>query len=743
MASAREKKGISRRTLLIGGGAGVGLLVAWRLWPRTYLPNVRAAPGETLLNAFLKIGTDGRVIVVVPQTELGQGAWTALPQVLADELGADWRTVAVEPAPLSPLYANRLLAAEAAGDSELPGILQGLGRWSAQDFATRNALMITAGSTSIRAFEEPMREAGAGARALLSLAAARRWNADWQDLDTHGGFVWRGADRLAFAALAEEAAGLTLPEDLPIRGGDANRLSGIALPRLDVPAKIDGSARFAGDVRLPDMVYAAVRSGPPGSRLAAVDRAAADRVPGTLAVLRNPEWAAVAATNWWAAAHALNAINPRFRRPANLASSASIAAALAAALDSGDGERLYEAGDADGAFPGASPVHARYQVGLAPSAPIEPLTATARVTGDRLELWAPTQAPGLARAAAARAAGLPEDQVTLYPMPAGGGYGRKLETDAIEQAAIIALRLRRPVQLTWPRIQEIESDRCRPAAAAHMTAWVAQGRIQGWQARIAAPTTLSEVAGRLGASGLLVRPDAAAAAGAVPPYGIANVAVDHVATDIGIATGYWRGAAHSYTGFFTESFIDELARTLGMEPLSFRIALLGHNPRLVRALTTAASIGGWDGGPPGSGMGLACHSAFGSCVATLVEVEVSREQRLRVLRAVCAVDCGRIVNPEIVKQQIEGGLIHGISAVTGKPLDIVRGLPTAQTIAAYGLPVLRDSPDVSVELIESDEDPGGVTELAVPTAAPAVANAYFSLTGQRVRSLPIVIGARG
>jgi isoquinoline 1-oxidoreductase beta subunit len=328
-------------------------------------------------------------------------------------------------------------------------------------------------------------------------------------------------------------------------------------------------------------------------------------------------------------------------------------------------------------------------------------------------------------------------------MLAGGGYGRKLETDAIEQAAIIAVRLRRPVQLTWPRIQEIENDRCRPAAAARMTAWVAQGRVQGWRARIAAPATSAEVAARLGASGWPVRPDGAAIAGAVPPYAIASVAIDHVPADIGIETGYWRGAAHSYTGFFTESFVDELARTLGMEPLSFRIALLGGNPRLVRALTTATSIGGWDGGTPGSGMGIACHSAFGSHIATLVEVEVTREQRLRVTRAVCAVDCGRIVNPEIVKQQIEGGLIHGISAATGKPLDIVRGLPTAQTIGAYGLPILRDAPEVSVELLESDEAPGGVTELAVPTAAPAVANAYFSLTGQRVRTLPIVIGSRG
>jgi isoquinoline 1-oxidoreductase beta subunit len=739
MARAGQRKGISRRTLLIGGGAGAGLLVAWRLWPRSYAPNLRAAPGETLFNAFLKIGTDGRVIVAVPQAELGQGVWTTLPQILADELGADWRTVAVEPAPLSPLYANHLLAEEAANDSALPGFLRGVGRWAAQDFATREALTITAGSTSIRAFEARMREAGAAARALLSIAAARRWNVNWEELDTHDGFVWKGADRLAFAELAEGAARLSLPEHLPIRGGNSNRLAGQPLPRLDVPAKIEGSARFAGDVRLPDMVHVAVRSGPPGSTLADYDAAAANRVPHTLSVIRNPEWVAVAATNWWAAGKALNAMRPRFNRPEG-ATSASISAALAAALDSGEADRLYETGDVDGDLPGASPVSFRYEVGLAPSAPIEPLTATARATGDRLEIWAPTQAPGLARAAAARAAGLPEGQVTLYPMPVGGGYGRKLEMDAIEQAAIVATTLRRPVQLTWPRIQEIECDAFRPAAAARMTAWMAQGRIVGWLAKIAAPATSAEVAARLGTSGWLVRPDGAAVAGAAPPYAIPNAAIDHVPTDIGIRTGYWRGAAHSYTGFFTESFIDELARGLGMEPLAFRMGLLGDNPRLARALTIATSIGGWDGGPRGSGMGIAAHGAFGSYIATLVEVEVTREQRLRVLRAVCAVDCGRIVNPEIVRQQIEGGLIHGISAAIGKKIEIAGGVPTAATIGGYGLPILRDAPDVTVELIESDEASGGITELAVATAAPAVANAYFSLTGERVRTLPIAIG---
>jgi len=743
MARDVERSGISRRTLLIGGGAGAGLLVAWKFWPRTYRPNLRAAEGETLFNAFLKIGRDGRVAVAVPQTELGQGAWTSLPQILADELGADWRTVSVEPAPVSPLYANRMLAEQAADDSDLPGFLQGVGRWAARDYATRNALMLTAGSTSVRAFEPLMREAGAGARALLQLAAAARWNVNWEELDTRAGFVWGPAGRIPFAELAEAAAGLALPEHLPVRGGNENRLTGQSLPRLDLPAKLDGSARFAADVRLRDMVYAAVRSGPAGSRLAGIDAEAARHVPGVLKLVRNPEWVAVVASNWWAAWQALAAIRPRFRAQGELASSRSISAALASALDGSGAERIFEAGDMATGFPGASPIEARYEVGLAPSAAIEPLTATARVTGDRIEIWAPSQAPGLARAAAARAIGFDESRVTLYPMLAGGGYGRKLETDAIEQAAILAVKVGRPVQLTWPRIQEIERDSFRPAAAAKMTGWLQQGRLQGWQAVIAAPATGAEVAARLGAGSRLVRPDGAAVAGAVPPYDIPAVAIDHAPAELGLPTGYWRGAAHSYTAFFTECFVDELARTAGLEVLAFRTALLAGNPRLARCLATAASIGGWDGGPPGSGMGLACHAAFGSYIATLVEIEVTRDQRLRVLRAVCAVDCGRAINPEIVKQQIEGGLIHGISAAIGKPVEIADGLPMLRTIADYGLPGLRDAPEISVELLESEEDSGGVTELAVPTAAPAVANAFFSLTGQRVRTLPIVVGRRG
>ena len=725
---------------MVGGGAGIGLAVAWTLWPRSYRPNLRAAEGETIYNAFLKIGRDGRVVVAVPQAEVGQGVWTTLPQILADELGADWRTVAVEPAPVSPLYANTLLAEEAADDSAFPSLL-GIDRWTARQYATRNALMLTAGSTSTRAFEARFREAGAAGRALLSRAAADRWNLNWEELDTREGFVWGPNGRLAFAELAEDAAGYDLPDNLPVRGGTEGRLMGRDLPRLDAPAKLDGSAMFAGDVRLRDMVHVAVRGAPPGGRLVALDRAAGERVVGALKVLDGPGWVAVAATNGWAAQKALDAMQPRWDAPGGPDAQA-ISATLAAALDGEDGDRLHEAGEIPFAQQGASAIAARYEVGLAPGAAIEPLTATARVTGDRLEIWAPTQAPGLARAAAARAAGFAEGAVTIYPTLVGGGYGRKLEVEAIQQAAAIAARLNRPVQLTWPRIQEIQRDCPRPPAMAQMTAYVVGGTIRGWHAKIAAPDAADETARRLRAAGSFFQPDGGPVAGAVPPYGFANLAVDHVPAEIGVATGIWRAGAHSYTCFFTESLVEEIARAAGIEPLSFRMAMLGSNPRLARCLATATAIGGWDGGAPGSGMGIAAHAAFGSYAATLVEIELTGDQQIRVLRAVCAVDCGRIINPELVKQQIEGGLIHGIAAAVGAPLDIAAGTPKARTIGDYRLPLLSDAPEVSVEIIESEDASGGATELAVPTAAPAVANALFSLTGERLRSLPLVPGSR-
>jgi isoquinoline 1-oxidoreductase subunit beta len=732
MARGGERGDISRRTLLVGGGIGAGLIVAWALWPRSYEPNLRAGEGEHVFNAFLRVANDGRVLVAVPQAELGQGSWTALAQIVADELGADWRTIGVEPAPIGPVYANRLLA-EGEG---------GFAGWRARHFEGGEAAMLTAGSTSVRAFEKPLREAGAGARALLMKAAARRWGMDWETLDTAAGFVVDGGRRLPFAELAGTAAAEELPTYLPIRAGIDNRLAGQPLPKLDLPSKVDGSAPFAGDIRLPEMVYASVRAGPTeDSRLARWDRPAGLTVAGVLGVFDAPGWVACVATNWWAADRGVEALQVRWHVPHPPLSADAIDAALIDALERDDGRRAYSRGDLADAFEGGHVLRGHYRAGPAPNAPLETLTATARRSGDMLEIWAPTQAPGLARAAAARVTGLAESEVTLYPTLVGGGYGRKLETRAIEQAAILAMRTKRPVQLAWSRLEESVQDGFRAPARAQLLARLDEGGvILGWQARIAAPDTGEALRERLRGGRTAMAAIGDPIAGAVPPYAIPAVGVDYLPTETALRIGGWRSGAHSVSAFFTESFMDELARIAGVEPLSFRMQMLGDNPRLARCLTTAATIGGWDGGPPGSGMGIACHGAFGSCIATLVEVEVTGEQRIRVLRAVCAVDCGRVVNPDLVRQQVEGGLVFGIAAATGNPVGFDGGRPDLRGIGEFGFPTLAASPDVTVELLDSEEEPGGASELGVPTAAPAIANALHALTGKRLRALPLRVG---
>ncbi len=738
----------SRRQILVGGGVGAGLLIAWGVWPRSYAPNLIANPGETILGGFLKIAETGVVTVVVPQAETGQGVYTALPQILADELGADWRTIAVEAAPINPIYANRLLAGDAVAGHG-PDFLGGPLRWAAQEFATRDALMITGGSTSVRAFEWPLREAGAAARVLLCKAAARRWDADWLACDTAEGFVVRGDEKLRFGALAAEAAEFKVPDPIPLRTGMENRLTGKPLPRLDLPAKLDGSAMYAADIRLPDLVYAAIRQGPIGhGGLQGFDRKAADAVTGVLAVIDTPRWVAAVATNWWAANRALDAMRPRFAMSAEPADSSAIADMLEKAVD-GDGVRLASAGDLSAVYRGKTVHTADYAVGFAAHAPLETLCATAHMRGDRLELWIPTQAPALARAAAARALDVAESNVVVHPMLVGGSFGRALENEAAGQAAILAARMKRPVQLVWSRAEDIGHDLYRPPAFARMSAQLGpSGLVQGWLAKIAAPATALEQAHRMFAGnaavrGLIPDPDGTdinAIAGAVPPYGIPAYAVDHHPVEIGVPTGHWRSGAHSYTAFFTECFIDELAQEAGLDPLGFRMQMLGVNPRLARCLSTVAAKGGWEGGSGGSGQGIACHSMAGSHVALLVEAHVDAAQKVIVDRVAAVVDCGRVINPELVRQQIEGGIIFGIAAATGAPIAIERGQAVPRNFAQLDVPRLASTPEIRIELIRSAEPAGGVSEIAVPPTAPAIANAIAAASGRRLRTLPLSLG---
>lgn len=744
MAVSDALPNINRRSLLIGGGVGVGLFVAWGVWPRSYAPNLTAAKGETVFGAWLKIGLDGHVTVAVAQAEHGQGVYTTLPQILADELGADWRTVAVQPAPLNPLYANPM-----AADVLFEGVFDALPAPLRSGHASRTALVLTGGSTSVRAFEDDLRDAGAAARVLLCKAAAKRWKVDWQACGTAGGFVIHGTDRIRFGEIAAEAAGGTLPNPLPLRSGEANRLLGQSLPRLDVPSKVDGSANFAGDVRLPDMVFAAIRQGPVGdTKLISVDRAAAGRIRGVLSVATNDNWVAAIGSNWWAANQALAAMRPRFQTRGAIISSSSIDDALTAALD-GPGERMAAEGDLSAAFKGARLVTAEYSAGLAVHAAVETMTATAHYADGRLQLWLPTQAPGLARAAAAAVLGLSEDNVVVYPMLIGGSFGANLEHLAAEQAAILAEKLKRPVQLVWSRSEDMMHDRYRPPAAARMSARLGpNGQILGWLAKIAAPTTGRELAGRLmggdkatrAALALPAVGDAYAVAGAKPIYRIPAYAIDHHPAEIGVPTGHWRSGAHSYTAFFTECFLDELAHVAGTEPLSFRIGMLGGDARLARCLSTAASLGGWEGGIPGSGQGIACHSFRGSHIAVLAEAHIDEGQVPVVDRIVAAVDCGRQINPDVVRQQIEGGLIFGMAAALGGATTFTENVADARTFGDIALPRLADTPDITVEMIRSEADPGGVGELGVPPIAPAIANALQASTGFRMRSLPLTPG---
>ena len=728
-----SEQGFARRSFLAAVAVGGGLAVGWAVWPRQYPPNLAAAPGETIFNPWLKIGRDGHVTVVVPQIELGQGSYTTIPQIMADELGADWRTVAVEPAPLNQVYANGAIIAE----------------WQ-EGFFPGPELQVTGEATTVRAFERAVRRAGAGARVLLCKAAAKRWDADWRACDTAEGFVIRGNDRLRFGELAEEAAGFELPESFLLRFGSANRLTGHGLARLDIPAKLDGSVNYAGDIRLPDMVFASIRQGPPGdSRLISVDKAAADKIAGVLEIVTTDHWVAAVATNWWAANRALDAMKPKFATHGRLVSNPDIERGLTAALKV-EGKRISETGDVakligEGQV-GPQFVRAEYQVGLAPHAALEPMTATAVVEGDRMQLWIATHWAGIAQRAAASAIGFSPDSVTVHASQVGGSFGRKFEVEIAAQVAILALKIKRPVQLTWSRAEDMWQDRMRPPAKAQMAARIgAGGRIEAWSAKIAAPNGLGEMRSRnlddLSASEAQQHHAAKASRfpvdGAIPPYAIANFALDHHPADIGLPVGQWRGGAHGHTAFFTECFLDELAKASGIEPFSFRMGSLIDNPRLARCLSKVVAQGEWQGGEAGSGQGIACHVMRGSYIAVLAEAHVGDDQRVKVTKLVCVADVGRVINPDIARQQIEGGLLYGMGAATGAPVDVRRGVVGPTRLGALRLPRLADMPEISVELIVSRERSGGISDIAVPPVAPAIANALFAATGQRYRSLPL------
>lgn len=690
---------LDRRSLLIGGGAGVGLIVAFSLWPRHWKSELAAGKVEHTFGSFIKIARDGKVTVAVPQVETGQGSWTALAQIVADELGAAWETVGVEPAPIAKVYANPL----------------------AEEEGWPKHIRITANSTSVRAYEQPLREAAAIARAMLVGAAADRWNVSASECDTADGFVINGVRTVTFGELAEEAADRTPPLRAPLRG--KSHLTGQPLQRLDGPAKAEGSWRFAGDVRLPGMLFASVRLAPPEGRLRNFSRGAMAAVPGVRHVTARQGWIAVAADSWWAAERALKAADPIFTGGRTPPDPRSL---FEAALANGGEQSIFSRGDYATAVSGSRPLAATYFVAPSQHLGLEPEGGTARLSADGPELWAAELAPGFVKS-----------NVTLYPMNPGEPAGAAMESATAPIASELARILGRPVQVMLSQSANQNHDRVGPGALARMTALPGAGGITAaWAMKVATTGGLGSALARMAHQDPPTEFGKMELDGAVPPYSIPHVRIDAVDAKLPFLTGYMRGSPNREFAFFTESFIDELAHAAGMEPLAFRMSMLGGNGRLARCLQAAARQASWDGGGAGSTMGIAGASAFGSHIGLVASASIGDDQKVKVHRLVAAVDCGRVINPSLVEQQIAAGLIWALAQATTAAPEWVAGMPRARPFGGIALPRLGDAPDVIVNIIPSSDAPGGVSGLGCLPLAPAVANAIHAGSGKRMRSLP-------
>ncbi|MEO0031327.1 MAG: hypothetical protein RIS94_1085 [Pseudomonadota bacterium] len=751
---------LTRRGLLIGAGAAGGLLLAFSLVPRRYASPLKAGEGERVFDSFLRLAKDGTVNVAVPFCEMGQGITTLAAQIVAVELGADWKRVGVEPAPVSPVYGDAVLAAHWA-PLWMPlgaGLAASPDDYLARLHAEREPLMITAEGTALAAFEAPLRAAAAGARACLAQAAAAKWGVGWETLVVKDHAVTDGKRRLGFAELLPDAAAFD-PPDVPVLRAEAPAEKPSSFPegarprfpRLDLPAKVDGSFVFAGDVRLPGMVHAAIAHGPQGDAvLASYDKQAAVEVKGLVGVVKAKRWLAAVASTWHAADKALAAMDPRFKAAGRVVDSGAVETAMDAALRKGAATQVAADGDPAELLKKPS-LTARYDVEPALHAPLETATATARLEGGRLELWIATQAPEQAARAAARGAGVSRRNVVVYPMHAGGSFDARLDTRIAAEVAAICKAVNRPVHLTWSRWQEMLAAFPRTPVSALLSAAMSPDKKQllGWRTRMAMPATAIESAARLlgedsvpaALKAARGKVDPLACEGALPLYAIPERAVEHVPVNLSLPTARYRGNAHAVAAFLTESFIDECAHFARAEPLGFRVGMLSGQPRLVACLQGVAHMAMWGGGADASGQGIACHrmdmggrSGFIAVVATARQ----EEGAIRVDRLSAYADIGRIVNVDVARQQIEGGLVFGLAQAIGGSVAYARGLPQTVRLGGLGLPLLADCPKVDVAFADSSADPFDPGELGVVAVAPAIANALFSATGLRFRRLPLL-----
>jgi isoquinoline 1-oxidoreductase beta subunit len=747
----------SRRRFLLGGlVAGGALLVGWGTRPprqrlHTSVP-LAVEKGTVALNGWIAIHPDGVISVVVPRSEMGQGVHTALPMLVAEELDAPLSSVRIAPAPIDKIFGNLAVLRENLPfhPDERGNVKDGT-QWVLGKIGRELGIMFTGGSTSVKDAWQPMREAGAVARAMLLKAAADNWKASSADLRTEDGFViHKDGRRAAYASLAARAAEVGAgidAGDVKLKEPRQFRLIGKPVPRRDTPDKVDGSALFGIDARPPGMLYAAVRMAPVvGAGLAWFDAKPVLAMPGVVRVVDVSSSAgryagagagvAVIARSWWQAKVAAAALDVRWHEEdGRKLSTESIFAEFAAALDKESGYAYFESGTQDVSNV-AKTVTAEYRAPFLAHATMEPVNCTARVADGKVHLWASTQVPSIAVDVAAKVAGVAREDVAIEVMLLGGGFGRRLEGDMVAQAVAVALAAGgKPVQLIWTREDDTTHDVYRPAALARFRARLdAQGQLLAWDNKSASGAIGHQYFPRnLGLPGM--GPDKTTAEGEYDmQYEIRNQRIAHVIVDSAVPLGYWRSVGHSHNAFFKEGFLDEVAHAAGQDGVAYRRALLKEHPRHLAVMDAAMKAAGV--APEGRAHGFALHQSFGSIVAQVAEVSVEGNE-IRVHRVVCAVDCGIVVNPNIVAQQMEGAVVFGLSAALGGEITIKDGRVQQSNFGDY--PVLRmdRAPQVETVIVPSAELPEGVGEPGVPPVAPSVAAAVFKLTGKRLRSLPL------
>jgi isoquinoline 1-oxidoreductase beta subunit len=711
---------ISRRRFLktsaiAGGSLVVSFVVPQGFRRLAYAQEAPTAPAAQKAlppaNAFLRIGSDESVTVLLAHAEMGQGIWTTLPMLLNEELDADWSRFRIEHAPVADVYHSTVFP-----------------------------IQMTGGSTTTWSEFDRYRQVGAVARTLLVAAAAAQWGVAPGDCRTEKGFVISGAQRASYGSLAEAAAQLPAPESVTLKKPEEWTIIGKPMRRLDTPEKITGRAQFGLDVRLPDMLTAVVAHPPTfGGKVKSFDATDAKAMPGVRAVLEIPSGVAVVGDHFWAAKRGRDVLTVDWDLGPHADLDTVKQRASYRETVRTTGAEAKSAGDAAGSL-AVPTVVAEYAVPYLAHAAMEPLNCTVRRSADGCEVWTGTQFQSVDQQRVAGILGLKPEQVKIHTTFLGGGFGRRanLASDFVVEATHVAKGLDQPVKLVWTRDDDIRGGYYRPAAVHRAEAALdGEGLPTAWRHRM---VVQSIVAGSPFAAMIQKGIDPTSVEGVSDsPYvtGVANHLVELHTADAGVPVLWWRSVGHSINAFVVESFVDEMAHAAKREPLEYRRALLAKAPRILAVLNLAAEKAGWGTPPPhGRARGLAVHESFGSIVSHVAEVSVDKG-RIRVHRVVTAIDCGICVNPLGVRAQMESGVAYGLSAALHSELTLKEGRVVESNFHDYQVLRLDEMPQVEVHIVDSREKSGGAGEPGTPPIAPAVANAVFALTGKRLRELPL------